>query len=103
MEKWTQAEFLRNVVEKGGFEREKIEIVKGEVFVTTCEMVRYATMLWSFIGGTSSVGWVESDEENWDEAVGVVMDELRKTDGFEPLDGGRIQLRFVANIVIARK
>lgn len=63
-EKWAKTEFLQSVVEKGGFERNKISLVEADVYVTTSEITRYATMLWSFIGGTSAVEWLKSDEEN---------------------------------------
>lgn len=103
MEKWSQPELLRSVVEKGGFEKDKIAIVNDDVYVTTSEITRYATMLWSFIGGTSAAGWLQSDEENWDKAVDVVKRELEKTDGYRALDGGRVQLKFVAMIAVATK
>lgn len=60
-------------------------------------------MAWSFIGGTSEVGWLQTDEERWDQAIGVVVEELRKSKGFMELDGGRCELEFIANIVIATK
>jgi len=94
---------LRSVVEKGGFEKEKIVMTKADVFVTTSEITRYAAMLWSFIGGTSASGWLRSDEKNWDRAVEIVIEELQKTDGYEPVDGGHCQLKFVANIAVATK
>ncbi|PMD42035.1 S-adenosyl-L-methionine-dependent methyltransferase [Hyaloscypha variabilis F] len=103
MDKWLQAEFLQSVVEKGGFERQKIKMVQSEVFVELGDLNRYATMLWSFIGGTSAVGWLESDEQKWEEAITVVKKELKKSQGTRLLDGGKMQLRFVANIAIATK
>lgn len=103
MEKWSAAEFLQDVVEKGGFERDKITLRKVEVYCTTPELTHFATMLWSFVGGTSEAGWLKSDEENWDQAIDVIKDELKETEGFKALDGGRAQLKFVANIAIATK
>ena len=60
-------------------------------------------MLWSFIGGTSSVGWLESDEENWDVAVDTVVEVLQKSEGFKKLEGGKNVVMFKANIAIATK
>jgi hypothetical protein len=51
-------------------------------------------MLWSFIGGASAVGWLKSDEENWDEAINLIIEELKKTKGLKALDEGRARLRF---------
>jgi hypothetical protein len=65
LEKWSAAEFVQYVVEKGGFEKDKITLTKADVYCTTPELTHFATMLWSFIGGTSEAGWLKSDEENW--------------------------------------
>lgn len=102
-EKWEAADFVRDIVEKGGFEKEKITLTTVEVPCATAELTRFATMAWSFIGGTSEAGWLESDEENWDRAVDVVKEELKKTKGFKMLDGGKAQIRFVANVCVATK
>lgn len=76
---------------------------QADVEVTTPELRRYATMLWSFIGGTSESGWLTSDIENWDAATGIVIDELRTTPGFRDLGDGRATLKFVANVAVATK
>lgn len=101
LEKWSRADFLKSVVEKGGFQQ--IAMEESPVSVTVCEMDRYASMLWSFIGGTSTAGWLQSDEENWDSAIDIVKREVRKTPGYKELPDGRIHLQFVANIAIATK
>ncbi|TGO78656.1 hypothetical protein BELL_0059g00040 [Botrytis elliptica] len=44
-----------------------------------------------------------SDEDNWNEAIEIVEEVLRKTDDFKQLVGGRAQLNFVASVVIATK
>ncbi|KAK8044773.1 hypothetical protein PG993_004797 [Apiospora rasikravindrae] len=103
LDKWSSADFLQSVVEKGGFKSDKITMHQAPVSVTTSEVNRYANMLWSFIGGTTPVGWLKSDEENWDKAIDVIKEELKKTEGYKELDGGRLQLQFVANIAVAKK
>jgi hypothetical protein len=60
-------------------------------------------MLWSFIGGTAATGWLEEDEVRWDEAIGIVKEELGKSDGYKELARGRAQLKFVANVAVASK
>lgn len=102
-EKWSNPEYFQSVIEQGGFEKDKIVVENSPVFIHTAEMDLYANQLWSFIGGTTSVGWLRSDEENWDKAIEVVKQEVRKSEGYEELPGGRNRLRFVANIVIATK
>ncbi|KAI0401580.1 S-adenosyl-L-methionine-dependent methyltransferase [Xylaria palmicola] len=103
LDKWSSADFLQSVVEKGGFKADKIAMETSGVSVTTVEMDRYANMLWSFIGGTSTVGWLRSDEENWDKAIEIVKQEVRKTEGYQALPGDRNLLKFVANIAVATK
>lgn len=103
LDKWENIEHLRSVLETGGFAKDKIEVAKKDVYVTTAELTHYSSMLWSFIGGTSTAGWIQSDEDNWDRAIEVVKEELKKTDGYQALDGGRAKLKFVANIAIATK
>ncbi|KAI1379734.1 S-adenosyl-L-methionine-dependent methyltransferase [Hypoxylon crocopeplum] len=103
LDKWSKTDFLQSVIEQGGFSKDQITILQGNVQVTTGELHRYANMLWSFIGGTTPVGWLRSDEENWDEAVEVIKRELKKTDGYTELPGGKSQLQFIANIAVATK
>jgi len=103
MQKWSNPEFLRDTVEKGGFEKENIILKKASMYCTVPELTHFATMLWSFVGGTSEAGWLKSDEEHWDKAIEVIKEELRKTDGFQPLNDGKAKLKFVANIAIATR
>lgn len=100
---WFNTDFLRGVVEMGGFAPEQVTMHEAPVSVTTAELDRYANMLWSFIGGTTTAGWIHSDEENWERAIEVIKRELAKTDGYREIQGGRARLRFVANIAVARK
>lgn len=103
LEKWTEADFLQKVIGDGGFEQHKITVHQREVYTTAGEINWFANMLWSFIGGTTPVGWLESDEENWDKAIEVIIRELKKTDGYREVEGGRSELKFIANIAVATK
>ncbi|RGP74724.1 s-adenosyl-l-methionine-dependent methyltransferase [Fusarium sporotrichioides] len=103
LEKWESEDFLRNIVLQGGFTVDKVKMEKKDVFVTIGELKHFATMLWSFIGGTSAAGWLESDEENWDVAVDTVVEALKKSEGFEELGEGKNKIMFKANVVVAKK
>ncbi|KAH6892039.1 S-adenosyl-L-methionine-dependent methyltransferase [Thelonectria olida] len=103
LEKWERAEFVKEVVVKGGFSADNVTLTQRSVYVTVGDVRHFATMLWSFIGGTSSAGWLESDEENWARAVGIVAEELEKTDEYERLDEQHSKFKFVANIAVAVK
>jgi SAM-dependent methyltransferase len=103
MAKWSPPEFLQSILIEGGFAKENITMTKAKVSCGTPELTHFATMLWSFIGGTSEAGWLLSDEENWDKAIEIVKKELAKTEGYKILKGGKAQLEFIANIAIATK
>lgn len=103
LDKWSRADFLHQIIRDGGFESHQITVHQREVYTTVAEIHRYANMLWSFIGGTTPIGWLESDEENWDKAIEVIIRELKATDGFRGLEGGRSELKFIANIAVATK
>ena len=74
----------------------------SQIYCNTTNLDRYATVLWSLLGPSWELGWLESDEERWDEAIAIVKDELRKSDGFED-NGTGIKLKFQANIAVAKK
>ncbi|KAM0228513.1 hypothetical protein ACHAPO_010714 [Fusarium lateritium] len=103
LEKWESEDFLRSIVVNGGFQTERVKLENKDVFITIGDLQHFSTMLWSFIGGTSSAGWLESDEENWDVVVDIVAEALKRSEGFEKLENGKNKIMFKANIVIARK
>lgn len=103
LEKWTRVDFLHQVLRDGGFKQEQIKVHQREVYTTVAEIHRYANMLWSFIGGTTPIGWLQSDQKNWDNAIKVIIRELKNTDGYREVDGGRSELKFIANIAVATK
>ena len=103
LEKGEDADFLRYVITQGSFPSGNIRLERRDVFVTIGDLKHFATMLWSFIGGTSSVGWLESDEEKWDVAVEAVVQALQKSEGFKKLEGGKNVVMFKANIAVATK
>lgn len=103
MDKWSEISFIKAILENGGFASEKSTVHQEPVFATLCDLDRYATMLWSFIGGTTSAGWMESDEERWDEAVETIKNAIGRPDGFQDLGDGKFAMKFVANIAIPTK
>ncbi|KAI0204101.1 hypothetical protein F4808DRAFT_414755 [Astrocystis sublimbata] len=53
-EKWSQAEYLRRTMEKGGCEKDNTVIERDTVLNHYAEMDHDAKMLWSFIGSTTT-------------------------------------------------
>ncbi|SPJ73704.1 uncharacterized protein FTOL_03434 [Fusarium torulosum] len=103
LEKWEDTEVLRDVLIKGGFPPDKVSLHQKDVHVAVGDLKRFSTMIWSFIAGTTTAGWLESDEENWDEAVDAVVEALALTKGFEKLEGGKNKIMFKANVAVATK
>ncbi|PVH95467.1 S-adenosyl-L-methionine-dependent methyltransferase [Periconia macrospinosa] len=102
MDQWEDGSFLQARIEEAGFKTHRV--VQREVFAhTTTDIYHQANMLWSFIGGTTASGWIESDEERWDEAIEIIVAELRKTDGYQKLEGDKLRLKFVAHVAVAIK
>jgi hypothetical protein len=65
----------------------------------------WSKLAWSFLGAPMGPagGWVEEDEERFDEAVGIVYEELMRN-GKAVSDGaGGAEIRMVATIAIAKK
>ncbi|KAF5544499.1 s-adenosyl-l-methionine-dependent methyltransferase [Fusarium phyllophilum] len=103
LDKWEDKDFFLDVIIKGGFEPDKVKLIQKEVHVTIGDLRRFATMIWSFIGGTSKAGWLESDEENWDAAGDAVMEALSQTEGYEKLKDGKNKIMFQAHVAVATK
>lgn len=102
MDEWQEGDFLQARIQDGGFK--DVSLVQREVFAhTTTDIYHQANMLWSFIGGTTSAGWIPSDEERWDEAIEIIVAELRKTDGYQQLEGDKLRLKFIAHVAVATK
>ncbi|KAF5252623.1 hypothetical protein FANTH_2518 [Fusarium anthophilum] len=101
LDKWEDKDFLQDMIVKGGFARDSVAITQKDVYVTVGEINKFATMLWSFIGGMA--GWLESDEENWDTAVEAVKEALTQTEGFERLEDGKNRIMFRAHVTVATK
>jgi SAM-dependent methyltransferase len=103
LEKWEDAKVLQDVLIKGGFSPDKVSLHQKDVHVTIGDLKRFSTMIWSFIAGTTTAGWLESDEEKWDEAVDAVAEALTLTKGFEKLEDGKNKIMFRANVAVATK
>ncbi|KAK9788071.1 putative S-adenosyl-L-methionine-dependent methyltransferase [Seiridium cardinale] len=103
LDKWTRAEHLQDIIAQDGFDKAQVTMHQAKVHVTTSEIDRYVNMLWSFIGGTTPAGWLESDEENWDRALDIIKGELKTTEGYTEIEDGRLSLQFIANVAVAKK
>ncbi|KAH7027899.1 S-adenosyl-L-methionine-dependent methyltransferase [Microdochium trichocladiopsis] len=102
---WFGPDKLRKTMEEAGFSPEKVSVQEVDIPIKLPDnsIDRFAFMLWSFLGGSTSAGWLRSDEERWDEAVGIVADKLRASKGYKKLEDGTEHLAFKAAITVATK
>jgi ubiquinone/menaquinone biosynthesis C-methylase UbiE len=101
-EHWQDPKFIAGILEAGGFGKVSVKVHQREIFTNIGDFDRHASLTWSFRGMPSS-GWSKLDEEKWDEAVEILKQELRKTEGFEILENGSAVIRFLINIATAVK
>ncbi|KAK6214302.1 hypothetical protein LQW54_004528 [Pestalotiopsis sp. IQ-011] len=98
---WYASEFLRSIVEQGGFQPEKINISTVDIYCNIPDLTRWVTILWSYIGRPAT-GWTPADEEQWDEAIATIIQDLEKSSAYESNGkGGRLLMK--VNVCIARK
>jgi hypothetical protein len=101
MDKWPDPESLESTIHKAGFWKANIALIQRDVYCHAAEFDNNASMLWSFIGVTTAVGWLESDEEDWQQAIHIAKEHLLQTDCFQLLGNGRVRLDSIANIAVA--
>lgn len=98
--RWMDGTLLKLCLENGGFENVSME--KGSAVIEVEDLERWKTGMWSALGKTEK-GWIESDEENWDRALKVFDETLKKQDGFYLEADGKAKLRFDAWIAVVSK
>jgi ubiquinone/menaquinone biosynthesis C-methylase UbiE len=100
---WQDPAYLAGIVEAGGFEKKDITVQQRDVFANVGNFDLHTRLVWSFMGDPYGYGWRKGDEDTWDEAVEIVRQEFRKTEGFQLLEDGTAIVRSVANVVTATK
>jgi SAM-dependent methyltransferase len=100
-ELWNDGGLLRQVVEQGGFKPENVRLERVETVNEIKDgLMEWEEQTWSVLGRPAG-GWLESDEERWDEAIGIFRTELRKDPGFEMLKGVAGGARLISEAWIA--
>ncbi|KAF2468967.1 S-adenosyl-L-methionine-dependent methyltransferase [Lindgomyces ingoldianus] len=97
---WSDGKQLQKVMVEAGFEQEKMKVEKSEAWAHPKDVTKWAELGWAFLGGIGT--WQESDEERWDEAVGLLEKALREADGTKIVDG-EVWMRASQWVVIATK
>jgi SAM-dependent methyltransferase len=93
-EYWQDPTFIAGILEAGGFEKGGVKVEQREIFANVRDFHRHALVIWSS-RGMSSAGWSKLDEERWDEAVEILKQELRRTEGFTILGDNSAVIRLL--------
>jgi ubiquinone/menaquinone biosynthesis C-methylase UbiE len=102
-EVWSKPEKMRDTLVEGGFDSDRVVITQKTLHtMTTVDFDRYVTLFWSIVGGTGASGWLQSDDDGWDETIKVLKEEMLKEGTISVRDDG-VHLEFLANIVVATK
>jgi hypothetical protein len=101
-EHWQDPKFIAGILEAGGFEKGAVKVQQREIFANVGDFDRHASLTWSF-RGMLNAGWSKQDKERWDEAVEILKQELRKTEGFKILEDDSTMIRFLTNAATVAK
>lgn len=91
---------LVGVMERHGFEN--VTSVPVESVCVIPDVKKYAYLLWSLLGFTI-LGWLPTDEANWDEAVAIVEASLRASPTFKSDGGIGGTITALANVATGHK
>jgi len=101
-DKWYEASTLKDVMQKGGFPSDNVKMTKCDVFVAAKDIRHWVTILWSFLGSRED-GWYQSDEDNWDKVIDMVVEDIKSGPYYSTSESGEVLLRFEANVAVATK
>lgn len=93
---------LRKTLEIGGFQPGNITFSTKNCFLKIPDLKRWAQLAWSYLGKLPT-GWVQNDEDKWDEAIADIVEELKSGDGISQNEKGETVLKMIACVAIAKK
>ncbi|EPE30170.1 S-adenosyl-L-methionine-dependent methyltransferase [Glarea lozoyensis ATCC 20868] len=101
--KWQSADHLKSVLEGAGFK--DIKMSQSDAVLQIPDLKRWSEVAWSFLGAPKGPagGWVESDEERFDEAVAVVKRAMEDEETITVDGKGGAAARMIAHIAVAKK
>ncbi|KAM0289763.1 hypothetical protein ACHAO9_005640 [Fusarium lateritium] len=97
-----EEDYMKQALNEAGFDPAKTQIYKKDAYVTVPEMKRWAQLAWSYLGVLPS-GWLQEDEEKWEEAVDDIVEQLLNGNGISKNDDGDTVMRFAGSIAIATR
>ncbi|KAI0867184.1 hypothetical protein GGS24DRAFT_486380 [Hypoxylon argillaceum] len=95
---------LKAALEVGGFKPENINCTNttAHLKVPPNGLKRWAQLAWSYLGQPPS-GWSQNDEDHWDEAIDVIVEQLQSGDGITTGVNGETIMEMRAVVAVAKK
>ncbi|OCK77995.1 hypothetical protein K432DRAFT_406837 [Lepidopterella palustris CBS 459.81] len=98
---WSDGTRLRSVMEEAGFKKQCISMMSSELFAKTGDLHAWAETTRAYLGRLP--GWIEKDEEKWDEAVTLLEEKLRTAPGFQIMQDGEFRMVVTQHVLVAEK
>jgi ubiquinone/menaquinone biosynthesis C-methylase UbiE len=92
-------EQLKKLLRDAGFKNTKY--VERAAWVDMPDLKRWSTIAWTFLS-TPVGGWTQADEDTWDDAIDICVQELQKSHAYE-FKNGVHRIRMIANIAVTEK
>ena len=95
------ADYLTAKLREAGFV--EVSIREKDAICATPRIREWAESIWGFMG-LPTTGWTPKDEEQWDKAIDIIEDSLRKSERVTiGEDGKSVKIRMTAFVLSARK
>lgn len=97
---WADGQHLQKIMVEAGFSKDKMRIEKSDAWAKTRDLRGWAEKSWAYLAGIG--GWIESDEEKWDEEVDLLAKVLKEQGGTKEVDG-EVWMKAGQWVVVATK
>ncbi|KAH6910484.1 S-adenosyl-L-methionine-dependent methyltransferase [Coprinopsis sp. MPI-PUGE-AT-0042] len=99
---WHDGQHLQKVMRDAGFKQEDMKMERHEAWleVKRQDLREWAEKIWAYMAGVA--GWVEGDEEKWDQAVDTLTESLLVQPGTEITDDV-VKMKGSQWVVVAKK
>lgn len=92
-------EQFKNILKQAGYQNTKF--VERSAWLEMPDPKRWARIAWTFLA-TPAGGWRQSDEDTWDRAIDIAVEEFQKGD-WHVYENGVHKIRMVATIAVTEK
>jgi ubiquinone/menaquinone biosynthesis C-methylase UbiE len=82
---WSDGVQIQKIMKEAGFAEENTRVETSEAWAKTSDLRAWAEKTWAFLAGIGV--WQESDEERWDEAVDLMVEKLKESQGVKIVEG----------------